>query len=261
MACQRPVQVHWATFRWPRHRVYARLLELTRSRARGPGGGPDLDYRVLTSNVDDMFARNGFDPERVATPQGSYTLLQCFRSGRGPCPASAASASGGVWPSLPFIERALDAIDPATESLRAGGADAVPRCPHCGEELFLNVRGGGWFAEAHYRPAMERLQAWLARLAAARSRLVVLDIGSGYNTPGVIRLPAEAIVSSMPAARLVRVNVEHPGVSAGNAPRLAGRFVGLAMDADAAVAALWTARGAVESEHDFVRPADDEPMP
>ena len=37
----------------------------------------DKDYFVLTSKVDGCFKRAGFDPERVYTPQGGWTYLQC----------------------------------------------------------------------------------------------------------------------------------------------------------------------------------------
>ena len=44
-------------------------------------------------------------------------------------------------------------------------------------------------------------------------KLVVLEIGAGFNTPGVIRLPCEQFVRSGGAqARLIRVNLMHPQV-------------------------------------------------
>ncbi len=37
----------------------------------------DRDYFVMTSNVDALFERNGFDPDRIWTPQGDYGRYQC----------------------------------------------------------------------------------------------------------------------------------------------------------------------------------------
>lgn len=42
--------------------------------------------------------------------------------------------------------------------------------------------------------------------------LLVLEIGAGFNTPGVIRLPVENLVRQTPRARLVRINPDHPVV-------------------------------------------------
>jgi NAD-dependent SIR2 family protein deacetylase len=53
------------------------------------------DCFVLTSNVDAMFVRNGFDPERLWSIQGDYAFMQCLR----PC-------TTGVWPSEPVLQRA-----------------------------------------------------------------------------------------------------------------------------------------------------------
>jgi NAD-dependent SIR2 family protein deacetylase len=60
--------------------VYEGLLRLVREK----------DRFVLTTNVDAMFVRNGFDPERVWSIQGDYAFLQCLR----PCTTE-------VWPSAP----------------------------------------------------------------------------------------------------------------------------------------------------------------
>jgi hypothetical protein len=38
----------------------------------------DRGYFVMTSNVDQLFSRNGFDSERIYTPQGDYGLYQCL---------------------------------------------------------------------------------------------------------------------------------------------------------------------------------------
>ena len=60
--------------------VYTQLRELV----------AEKDYFVLTSNVDAMFARHGFDSERVCSIQGDYAYLQCV----GPC-------TNEVWPTRP----------------------------------------------------------------------------------------------------------------------------------------------------------------
>jgi NAD-dependent SIR2 family protein deacetylase len=149
------------------------------------------DRFVLTSNVDAMFVRNGFDPERVWSIQGDYAFMQCLR----PCTPE-------VWPSEPVLQRALAAIDSETQEV--GDPDCIPRCIRCGGDVFLNVRGGRWFVENPYQAQMERWRRWIN--GKSNERLLLMDIGSGFNTPGVIRWPMERMALQVPTARLVRIN-------------------------------------------------------
>lgn len=83
------------------------------------------DRFVLTTNVDALLVRNGFDPERVWSIQGDYAFLQCLR----PCTRE-------VWPSAPFLQRALAAIDPVTQEV------ADPAC--CTMRIFrVSPAAGG----------------------------------------------------------------------------------------------------------------------
>ncbi len=153
------------------------------------------DRFVLTSNADDLFERTGFDPARIFTRQGSYARLQCLT----PC-------SDDTFATEPWYRGALPAVDLVTE--RIDDPAAIPRCPRCGGPVVLNVRGGDWFVESPYAPRGARFAERLE--GAASGRLLVVDVGSGYNTPGVIRWPAERIVADHPRANLVRVNLAHP---------------------------------------------------
>jgi NAD-dependent SIR2 family protein deacetylase len=184
---------YWAThvddvrFRERRHPAYGLLHDLAAPK----------DHFVLSSNVDGMFARHGFDEARLHTPQGDYALLQC----RTPCRQA-------TWSSRPAVERALAAIDPAT--FRVGDPAAIPACPACGGEVFLNVRLDDGFVETPWREGADALRRWLGE--AARGRVLLLEVGAGYNTPSVVRWPMEQLAAGLPQARLVRVNRDHPGL-------------------------------------------------
>ncbi len=202
--------VNQVRFQTPPHPVYARLLDLVREK----------DYFVITSNVDGLFLKNGFAEDRLYTRQGDYALMQC----QTPC-------SNAVWPTWPFIEPILPKIDPATQ--RVTDPNVLPHCPHCGEDVIMNVRGGAWFIEDPYRDQAARLDQWLDR---HRTRnLLVLEIGAGFNTPSVIRWPMEHIVYAHPHAHLIRVNKHYPQV-----PReIADRSIALQGSAMPAITALW----------------------
>jgi NAD-dependent SIR2 family protein deacetylase len=165
-------------------------------RLRGLVG--DMDHWVMTSNVDALFARNGFAPDRVFTPQGDYGRYQCTT----PCTPE-------TWDSRPLVERLLAAYDPATGAVT--DSRALPHCPNCGGEVEINVRVGPEFIDALYRPAGARLQEWLST-SASDTRLLILELGAGFNTPGVVRWPGEHLTRHLPCARLIRVNPAHPEV-------------------------------------------------
>lgn len=178
------------------------------------------DRFVITSNADDLFERTGFDPQRLWTRQGSYARLQCLT----PCHDDA------TWLAEPWVRRAVAAVDLAREELT--DPTLVPRCPRCGGKAMLNVRGGDWFLETPYLPQGERFDRWLAQ--AGSGRLVVLDVGTGFNTPVVIRWPAEQITARHRDAHLVRVNLRHPEVPW----ELGERALGLAVPGGPLLAAL-----------------------
>ena len=160
----------------------------------------DRPHAVLSSNVDALFTRNGFDDGPVFTPQGDYALMQC----RTPC-------SRNVWDARPAIERILQDYDPATGET---SDEAVPTCPRCGDAVHLNVFAGPWYIADHFEPGLHELEAFLQDTARSGARLTVLEIGSGFNTPGVVRWPVERIVRTLPGSHLVRVNRDHPQVPA-----------------------------------------------
>ncbi|MNR90149.1 NAD-dependent protein deacetylase [compost metagenome] len=164
----------------------------------------DKDHFVVTSNVDGMFAKSGFDEERIYTPQGSYALYQCLE----PC-------SDQTWPFKPVIDRILPKIDPATQAVT--DPDLIPRCPACGGPAFLNVRGGSWFLESPQAVQRKRYVDWVN--STADGTLLVIEIGSGFNTPGVIRWPMEQITDWHEQAYFVRVNADYPQVPVSLADR------------------------------------------
>ncbi len=75
--------------------------------------------------------------------------------------------------------------------------------------MMLNVRGGSWFVEQPYESQRVAFQDWLAR-AVQGGRLLVIEVGAGFNTPTVIRWPCEWITARNANARLIRINLHHP---------------------------------------------------
>lgn len=197
--------------------VYAQLHDLLRGK----------DVFVMTSNVDALFARHGFDEAQIFTPQGDFARMQC-RAMR------SATCREATWPSRPILERIVAALDPVTREVTDAGV--IPACPHCGGEVFLNVRESADFVEAPYVEGAQRLNAWLRQ--AVTAPVLVLEIGAGFNTPGVIRYPLEHFVAHHAGARFVRVNPQHAEVP----EELADRSLSMRAGAAATVHLLVTRR-------------------
>lgn len=157
-------------------------------------------YAVMTSNVDMLFARNGFTTNAFYTPQGDYALYQCLT----PCTRK-------VWDARPVIEKVLADYD-ATTGMTS--LDAVPACPNCGGKVHLNVYAGAWYINDHFQPGLEAVNEFLRDTAAREESLAILEIGAGFNTPGVVRWPDEQLARNLPNTRLIRINPDHPGVPA-----------------------------------------------
>ena len=58
-------------------------------------------------------------------------------------------------------------------------------------------------------------------------RLILLELGVGFNTPSIIRFPFEKMAATRPESFLVRVNTNDPELSI---PDAADRFAGYSLD-------------------------------
>jgi hypothetical protein len=96
----------------------------------------------------------------------------------------------------------------------------------------MNVRLDHSFIEEPYEEQQERLNTWL--LEAQHERLLVIEIGAGFNTPSVVRWPMEDIVRAIPQAQFVRINLTHPELPS----EIADKSIALAVDAGTALAAI-----------------------
>lgn len=145
--------------------IYEQLLDLVRNR----------DYFVLTTNVDHCFQRVGFDKQRLFYTQGDYGLFQCSK----PCCQE-------TWDN----EELVHYMVAAQEDLRIPSA-LVPRCPHCGSPLTMNLRADDTFVQDKgWHAAADRYQDFLRR--HGNMRVLLLELGVGGNTPVIIKYPVLA---------------------------------------------------------------------
>ncbi|KAF4340758.1 phosphatase ous to the C-terminal domain protein [Fusarium beomiforme] len=156
----------------------------------------DSDAFVRTSNADGLFLANGWPKEQLSTPQGSYGYLQCLNN----CRADA------VVPSAPLVAEAMPHVDRTKQKLM--DSSKIPLCRFCGSKMSICVRAGSWFNQAPFQEGEAQWRAWKSRVLREKKKLVILELGVGMNTPGVLRWPNEDLVMrSEGRVKLIRVGL------------------------------------------------------
>ena len=159
--------------------VYNDLLKLVRGKA----------YFVITTNVDHQFQRAGFDKKRLFYTQGDYGLWQCS----GPCCQETFDNEDLV---RQMVARQEDMRIPS---------ELVPRCPHCGRPMTMNLRCDDTFVEDEgWHAAAERYADFLRTRAG--QRILFLELGVGYNTPVIIKYPFWRMTAQNPKAVYACIN-------------------------------------------------------
>ncbi|CAF3653325.1 unnamed protein product [Fusarium graminearum] len=111
-----------------------------------------------------------------------------------------------VVPSTPLVAEALPFIDPVSQKLT--DSSKIPICRFCGSKMSICVRAGSWFNQTPYKNGEAQWKAWKSRITKEKKKLVILELGVGMNTPGVLRWPNEDLVErSQGLVKLIRVGI------------------------------------------------------
>lgn len=182
------LEEYWAW--WSRHIYYNRyepkvgkpyleLLELVRGK----------DYFVLTTNVDHQFQRAGFDKARLFYTQGDYGLWQCSK----PCHTQTYDNEAQV---RAMIAQQKDMRIPT---------QLIPHCPKCGAPMTMNLRSDETFVQDQgWYDAARRYEDFLRRHDG--QHILLLELGVGGNTPGIIKYPFLQMAAKSPNAIYACVN-------------------------------------------------------
>lgn len=146
----------------------------------------DKDYFVLTTNVDHCFQKAGFDKDRLFYTQGDYGLFQCSK----PCHRGTYDNEETVKKMVVsqgyHIEEGKLTIPEGTQIRRTVPTELVPRCPKCGRPMSMNLRADNTFVQdAGWDAASKRYQKFMEDHRG--QNVVFLELGVGYNTPGIIK--------------------------------------------------------------------------
>ena len=132
----------------------------------------DKQYFVITTNVDHLFQRAGFDKSRLFYTQGDYGLLQCSR----PCRKL-------TYDNKEQIERMVK----EQRDMKVPD-ELIPRCPVCGRPMTLNLRADDTFVEdSGWYAAAQRYENFVRGCKGKNT--VLLELGVGGNTPVIIKYP------------------------------------------------------------------------
>ncbi|MDR1620069.1 MAG: hypothetical protein LBS18_05355, partial [Clostridiales bacterium] len=150
-------------------------------------------YFVITTNVEHQFIKAGFPAEKVYAVQGNYGYFQCAR---------------GCHNTLYDNEEQVKAMVAHTHDCRIP-TFLIPKCPVCAGEMDAYIRHNEYFvqdenwykAESHY----------IGFLKSRKGKSTVfIELGVGFNTPGIIRIPFEQMTCQNRNTTLIRVNRDFP---------------------------------------------------
>ncbi|HPZ43076.1 MAG TPA: Sir2 family NAD-dependent protein deacetylase [Bacillota bacterium] len=164
----------------------------------------NLDYFVVTSNVDGHFQKAGFAEEKIYEIHGSISYLQCIR----PC-------TGDIW-SL------TETIPVNLENMRA---EHIPKCPQCGAVARPNILMFGDFSWNSSRSWRQERNFKSFLKLHSRNPLVVIETGAGTAVPTIRRL-SEHLGSSFQAT-VFRINPREPYIAPPHFSLACGALEGL----------------------------------
>ena len=145
---------------------------------------------ILSTNADNQFTKAGCPAEKIFATQGSYDLIQCKRG----CHQKTYNAVS--------MFRQMD------QARRNGKVPEymVPRCPVCGGPMTMNLRVDGHFVQdGSWYQAERRFGEFVSDCLGGST--VLLELGVGFNTPTIIRLPFERLAKEHKNLSLIRLNL------------------------------------------------------
>lgn len=164
---------------------------------------------VLTTNVDHQFYLSGFQEENVFAVQGDYGLIQCKK---------------GCHPKTYDAAKMFRQMDKARKDCLVPSY-MVPKCPVCGGPMEMNLRSDRYFVEDDaWHEAERRFGEALTECGGKRT--VLLEMGTGFHTPAIIRFPFEKLAREHRNMSLIRLNIEEAVVP----KALGSRAVGINED-------------------------------
>lgn len=148
---------------------------------------------VLSTNVESQFEKAGFPANKVFEIQGNYGYIQCAKG-----------CHHTLYPNEQLIERMVA----ATTDCKVP-SELVPVCPVCNGPMDVNLRINQYFVQDERWNSLNRQYTQFLEQSKGK-KVVYLELGVGFNTPGIIRYPFERHTYENEQAILIRLNRDHP---------------------------------------------------
>jgi NAD-dependent SIR2 family protein deacetylase len=153
----------------------------------------EKNYFVISTNVESQFVKAGFPSNKVFEIQGDYSFLQCEK---------------GCHDKLYFNESLVKEMIDKTVDCKIP-PNLVTKCPVCGGNMDVNLRKNPYFVQDEKWYKSDKLYKDFLKDSEGK-KIVYMELGVGFNTPGIIRYPFERMAYHNKKATLIRLNKDEP---------------------------------------------------
>ncbi|MBR1797251.1 MAG: hypothetical protein IJ757_04475 [Clostridiales bacterium] len=198
-------ETRWAW--WARHIYYNRYIDPPKPVYRELLGlVKDRDYFVITTNVDHMFQKAGFDKHRLFYTQGDYGLFQSVNRD------IQLTFDNEEWVMKAMEAQGFVKDDDGVFEVPSDGAlkmsiptELIPKCEIDGSNVVMNLRADDSFVEDEgWHKASDRYDDFLRRHKGLK--ILFLELGVGGNTPVIIKYPFWQMTYNNPMATYACLN-------------------------------------------------------
>ena len=156
------------------------------------------NFFVVTTCNDDIIWDASFDRDRVVAPLGTMKLMKCDKG-----------CFKTVYPTEDVYNNIYDIIVKYSKQTDRTNMynelrEAMPQCPMCKQVMSANIYKTNNYSAEGYREAWDTYTAWLQK--TLNRKLVMIELGEGFETPTVIRWPFEKVAAVNNKSTLIRVN-------------------------------------------------------
>lgn len=176
----------------------------------------------LSTNADGQFQKAGYKEDQIFCTQGDYFHIQCEKA----CHQRTYNAV-----------KLFKQMDQARKDCKIP-TYMVPKCPVCGGPMTMNLRCDQYFVQDdNWYQAEKRFGDFLNEALKSKQKILLLELGVGFNTPTIIRFPFEKLVKENKQANLLRLNLNEAVIP----ESIENRAVGINQDIKQTIKDLLTA--------------------
>lgn len=155
----------------------------------------ERNYFIFTSNYDAVIYKSELNNGRIVAPCGNQFDFQCD-----------CGAENNIVDGQEFYEKGIMAFsdNETVTSLK----EYIPYCRECGKKMYPNSYKSDNYDETGYMKMWDLYNKWLQ--GTLNKKLLIIEIGEGFNMPNLMRWPFERIAYLNNKAKIYRINEIFP---------------------------------------------------